>query len=44
VVAVQSHTDRLQLVAAIAAAIAGAFLLARLALVVVKLVRVRRAA
>jgi hypothetical protein len=44
VVAVQSHTDRLQLVAAIAAAVAGAFLLARLALVVIKLVRVRRAA
>jgi hypothetical protein len=41
VVAVQSHTDRLETFAAIAALVAAAFLLARLGFVVAKRVRLR---
>ena len=44
VVAVQSHTDRLQTFAAVAALVAAAFLLARLAFVVGARIRLRRAA
>jgi hypothetical protein len=44
VATVRSHTDRLQTFAAIAALVAGAFLLARLAFVVRKRIRLRRAA
>jgi hypothetical protein len=44
VVTVQSHTDRLQTFAAIAALVAGPFLLARLAFVARKRLRLRRAA
>ena len=44
VVTVHSHTDRLETFAAIAALVAAAFLFARLAFVVGKRVRARRAA
>lgn len=44
VATVQSHNDRLETFAAIAALVAGVFLLARLAFVVRKRVRLRRAA